>query len=218
MNTVIFGISEFSEYLYHTIRIEGKIDVVAFTVTKEYLHVSEYCGLPVLDFDKLYENYDSFEIVISVGYQKMNTGREFVYNQCKQKGYKIGTYVSSRSICDSDKIGEGSIIMPMAYIPPLTEIGKCTIINIATTIGHTSDIGDFNWFSGNCIMGGNVKVGDNCFFGMNSLIKNGITVESFTMLGAYSYLSDDSIEGRFYSGNPAVNTKNLKSKIVCDFI
>lgn len=218
METVIFGISEFSEYLYHTIRIEGKINVVAFTVTKEYLHISEYCGLPVLDFDKLYEKYDSFEILISVGYQKMNTGRELVYNQCKQKGYKIGTYISTRSICDTDKIGEGCIVMPMAYIPPLKSIGVCNVVNTASILGHTSIIGDFNWFSGNVTMGGNVIVDNNCFIGMNCLLKNDIHIASQTMLGAYSYLNDDTQEGRYYSGNPAVNERKLKSRIVCDFI
>ena len=216
----LFGTSEYSEYVYQTIKIEGEIDVVGFTVDKDHYKEETFNGLPIFVLENLSKEYNMVEygILITVGYTQMNLLRKKVYNLCKSLGYRVASYVSSRSICDSDQIGEGSIIMPMAYIPPLTEVGKCSVVNIATTIGHTSNIGDFNWFSGNCIMGGNVKVGDNCFFGMNSLLKNGITVESFTMLGAYSYLSNDSVEGRFYSGNPAVNTKNLKSKIVCDFI
>lgn len=216
----LFGTSEYSEYVYHTIKTEDEIEVIGFTVDKDHYNEGTFNGLPVFIFENLSKEYDMEEcgVLITVGYTQMNLLRKKVYNLCKTLGYRVASYVSSRSICDSDQIGEGVIIMPMAYIPPLTEVGRCSIINIATTIGHTSKIGDFNWFSGNCIMGGNVKVGDNCFFGMNSLLKNGITIGSFTMLGAYSYLNDNSIEGRFYFGNPAVNTKNLKSKTVCDFI
>lgn len=216
----LFGTSEYSEYVYQTIKIEGEIDVVGFTVDKDHYKEETFNGLPIFVLENLSKEYNMVEygILITVGYTQMNLLRKKVYNLCKSLGYRVASYVSSRSICDSDQIGEGSIIMPMAYIPPLSVIGKCTIVNIATIIGHTSIIGDFNWFSGNCVMGGNIKVEDNCFFGMNSLLKNGITVESFTMLGAYSYLNDDSKEGKFYIGNPAVNSKNLKSIVVCDFI
>lgn len=219
MNVVIFGTTEFSEYIYYTIKTENEDNVIAFTMTKDYIKSDKYCGLPVLPFEELNQLLNEpFEILLTLSYKAMNTGRERLYKECKDRGYRVYTYISSRAVCDSDSIGEGSIVMPMSYIPPLTRIGVCNVINVATIIGHTSEVGNYNWFSGNCVMGGDVKVGSYCFFGMNSLLKNNINVASYTMLGAYSYLGEDTIEGRFYLGNPAVNTKKLKSKLVCDFI
>lgn len=216
----LFGTSEYSEYIYYTIKKEGIIDILGFTVNKTHYKEKFFNGLPVFVFEELFNEFDMNEcgILLTIGYTKMNAFRKKVYDECKALNYKIATFISARSLCDSDSVGEGSIVMPMSYIPPLTKIGVCNVINVATIIGHTSEVGDFNWFSGNCVMGGDVKVGSYCFFGMNSLLKNNINVKSCTMLGAYSYLSEDTIEGRFYSGNPAVNTKKLKSKLVCDFI
>lgn len=217
---LIFGISEYSEYLFQTIKKEGIIDVIGFTVDKEHFSTNEYNNLPVFVFEDLPREVDMSYcgILITVGYTRMNQVRKDIYDKCKTLGYKISTYISSRAICDSDSVGEGCIIMPMAYVPPVTTIGICSVINTATILGHTSKIGDFNWFSGSVITGGNVIIGNNCFFGMNSLIKNGLKVANKTMLGAYSYLSEDSKENKFYSGNPAANVKKLNADVVCDFI
>ncbi len=217
---IIFGTSEFSEYVFQTIKKEGIVKVIGFTVDKEHLSKNEFNHLPVFAFEDLPKLIDisSCGILITVGYTKMNQVRKEVYRKCKALGYKVATYISSRAICDSDSIGEGCLVMPMAYIPPITTLGICSVVNTATILGHTSHIGDFNWFAGNVVTGGNVRVDNNCFLGMNSLVKNGIHVASKTMIGAYSYLSEDTMENKFYSGTPAINVKKLNADVVCDFI
>lgn len=217
---IIVGTNEFSEYVYLTIQKELAAEVVAFTTLKDYISQTEFCGYPVYPLEDLAQSFDmtSCQVLITVGYTKMNGRRENTYHICKELGFKIYTYISKRAICDSDSVGEGCIIMPMSYIPPATTLGICNVVNTASVLGHTSIIGNFNWFSGNVTMGGNVQIDDNCFIGMNCLIKNGIHLLSKTMVGAYSYLNDDTVEGRFYSGNPAINSKKLKSIVVCDFI
>ena len=217
---IIFGTSEFSEYVYLTIKKEDQIEVVGFTVDKLHFEKTEFNGERVYVFEELCDYFDMQKcgVLLTVGYTRMNEIRGDIYRRCKQSGYRIASYISNRSICDSVLLDEGCVIMPMSYIPPATSIGICNVVNVGTIIGHTSKIGDFNWFSGNVTMGGNVIVGNNCFIGMNCLLKNGVKVASQTMIGAYSYLSEDTMEGRFYSGNPAINTKKLKSKLVCDFI
>lgn len=223
-NIVILGISEYSEYVYYTIKKEGQINVLAFTVSRSWLesnNVRRYFNeLPVVPLEDLNTHLlgMEYEILITVGYKRMNEIREKMYDYCKHLGYKIATYISSRAICDSDDIGEGCIIMPTAYVPPCTKIGKCNIINMGTYITHTGFVGDFNWFAATIVMGGNIKMGSKCFIGMNCVLKNGITVGTKTFLGAGSYLSCDSGEGRAYIGSPAINKRNLKSDIVIDFV
>ena len=219
MKEIIFGTTEFSEYVYYTMKAEHIEGIVAFTMSSDYLDKDSFCGLPVLPFEDLRTSIsEDFEVIITVGYPKMNKGRIKVYQMCKDYNYNVGSFISKRAICDSNEIEEGCIIMPKVYVPPMTSLGVCNIVNVGSILGHTAKIGDFNWFSGNCVSGGNISIGNNCFFGMNSLIKNGVHVASNTLLGAYSYLCDDTGEGLFYTGNPALNMKKLKSQLVVDFI
>jgi len=217
---IIVGTSEFSEYVYRTIIKEKAAHVVAFALDKEYMSSDTFNELPIVCIDDLNNVFDmcSMEVLLTTGYKKMNEGRRELYLKFNELGYNIASFISSRAIVDSEEIGEGCIIMPMAYIPPFTKLGICNVINVYSILGHTSYIGNFNWFSGNVTMGGNVSVGDNCFIGMNSLLKNGIHIASKTLIGAFSYMGDDSNEGLSYMGNPAQNKRGLKSSIVCDFI
>ncbi len=219
MKIVIFGTTEYSEYVYYTMLAEGINNIAAFTMTRAYIDKNTFCDLPVFPFEEL-ELYlkAPFEILITVGYPKMNQGRVKIYNLCKKMGYKVGSFISKRSICDSSLIGEGCIIMPLVYVPPITKLGVCNIVNNGTVIGHTGIVGDFNWFSGNSISGGNIQIDNYCFFGMNSVVKNGVHVASYTLVDAFSYVLKDTVEGFFYTGNPARNVKNFKSRIVVDFI
>lgn len=217
---IIFGTNEFSEYVYLTIQKEQAAEVVGFSTLKKHFNQTNFCDLPVYPLEDLSQFFDmeKCQILIAVGYTEMNRRRENTYNICKQLNYHLYTYVSKRSVCDTDMVGEGCIIMPISYIPPKTKLGVCNVVNCNASLGHTSIVGNFNWFAGNCCFGGNVTIEDNCFLGMNSLIKNGLKVASKTMLAAYSYLNEDSKENKFYSGTPAVNVKKLNADVVCDFI
>lgn len=219
MKTVVFGTTEYSEYVYYTMLAEGINNIVAFTMTSEYKNKDIFCNLPVIDFEDLDSIItDPFEILITVGYPKMNKGRERVYHLCKEKGYKVGSYISNRAICDSDNIGEGCIIMPRAFIAPCTQIGICNIISTDSSIGHTSTVGDFNWFSGNVTTAGDVTIGSRCFFGINSLICNNVKIADETLVGVCSYVAKDTKPGLAYMGMPAKNKNKMKSDIVIDFV
>lgn len=217
---VIAGVNEYSEYVYYTILKENAAEVVAFASLKEFITKQEFCNLPVYPLEDLplYLDMQSCEVLITIGYTKMNSRRENTYNLCKKLNYNIYTFISRRAVCDSDDIGEGCIIMPTAYVPPCTKIGKCNIINMGTYITHTGNIGDFNWFAATIVMGGNIKMGSNCFIGMGCTLKNGISVGSKVFLGANSYLSDNAEDGLAYIGSPAENKRGLKSSIVIDFV
>lgn len=219
MKTIIFGTTEYSEYVYATMQVEGINNVVAFTMTSDYKDKDTFCNLPVIAFEKLESVIkDPFEILITVGYPKMNKGRIKVYNLCKERGYNIGSFISNRATIDSDNIGEGCIIMPRAFITPCTEIGVCNIINSGSVVGHTNVVGDFNWFSGNVSTAGDVIIGSRCFFGMNTLICNNVRIADDTLIGVCSYVTKDTKPGLAYMGMPAKNIRNRKSIVVIDFV
>lgn len=219
MKIVIFGTTEYSSYVYKTMLFEGYNNIVAFTLSQDRIEEATFCELPLIPFEELHKRVEEpFKILLTIGYSKMNKGREYIYNLCKKKEYKIYTYISSRAICDTNDLGEGCLIMPLAYIPADAQIGICNIINPGAYLSHTGTVGNFNWICPNVSMGGNVVIGDNCFIGLGSVIKNGISVGSSVFLGANSYLVENAESDLAYIGNPAENKSGYKSKVLIQMV
>lgn len=219
---IIIGASEFSEYVYQCMLKDNDAEVLAFAVGKDYIEKSIFDGLPVVaieDLDSLF-NMEECSVLLTIGYKRMNEGRIEMYKYCKEKGYNIYTYISQRAYidCELNNIGEGCIIMPRAGVAPCTKIGICNVINSGSGVGHTSIVGDFNWFSGKVSTAGDVTIGSRCFFGMNSLICNNVKIADETLIGVCSYVTKDTKQGLAYMGMPAKNKKNMKSVTVIDFV
>ena len=47
----------------------------------------------------------------------------------------------------------------------------------------------------------NVSITNNCFFGANCTIKNGVKVSSYTFVGASTYINKDTSDYSFYACN-----------------
>lgn len=221
-NIVIVGTNEYAEYVFEAIRKDKVADVVAFATLKAFQTQTEYRGLPVYAVEDLpdYLDMNDCQVLICVGYTEMNARRERTYSLCKQLNYRIFTYISPRAYidCEPENIGEGCIIMPRAVISPCTKIGICNVINSGSGVGHTSTVGNFNWFSGRVVTAGDVTIGNRCFFGINSVICNNVKIADETLIGVCSYVTKDTKSGLAYMGMPAKNKKNMKSKIVIDFV
>lgn len=221
-NIIIIGTSEFSEYVFKCIKRDEAANVIAFAVNKKFIKQEEYNGLPIVALEELDQLYDmkKYHVLISIGYKQMNKGRELMYRYCKDKGYNICTYISPRAYvdCDLEAIGEGSIIMPRAILSPSIRIGVCNVFNSGAGLGHNSECGDFNWFSGRVCTGGNVHIGSRTFLGMCCVISNGVEIADESFVGVCSYVTSNTQKGLAYIGTPAKNTKNMKSKIVIDFV
>lgn len=219
---IIIGASEYSEYVCQCMLKDNDAEVLAFAIGKSYIDKTVFTGFPVVAIEEIESLFDMSEcaVLLTIGYKKMNEGRYKMYDYCKRKGFKFHTYISSRAYvdCNLEDIGEGCIIMPRADICPCTKIGVCNVFNSGSVVGHTSVIGDFNWFSGNACTAGDVVIGNRCFFGMNTLVCNGVHVADETLLGVYSYITSDTKPGLAYMGTPAKNQRNMKSKIVIDFV
>ncbi len=184
---VIFGNTSFTERIALYITAEGKDSVIAFTQEKDYISCPEISGLPVLEFERLRELVDcDCELVLGIGYTQMNTLREAIYLKCKKAGFHIATYISTRAIVYSSNIGEGCFICPGAVIGPGCTIGIGNYLEIATVLSHDNEIGNFNFFSTNVVLGGTAKIGSYCFLGLHSTVRNGISINDKTLIGAHA--------------------------------
>ncbi len=203
-NYVIYGDTGFAEEILNLVTIEGRDKVLAFTNDKAFISREKIADYPVISFDELEQTLkEPFEILIAYGYTKMNTLREKVYNECKDAGLKVGSYISTNALCYSDRIGEGSMVWPNVYIGPDVVIGNCNIIKASCEFAHNNVVGDFNYIAGSVVIGGCASISSHCFIGLNSTIKSGIALADYTLLGMGSNMLKESEPYGVYVGNPA---------------
>lgn len=194
----------FSAELAEILRKES-YEILGFTVDSAYIASDEYYNYPVFPFEKITEKIDlrSLEFALALGYSKMNDNRKAKFNQCKSNSFKVFTFISKHAQVYSQQIGEGSIIMPGCYIGPYSEIGKCTVVRPGTVLAHHDKIGDYNWIADSCTFGGGVKMGDNCFIGLGSTVRNELSIEDYTLVGAHTYIGKNTEKNKVYYGVPA---------------
>lgn len=118
----------------------------------------------------------------------------------------------------TDEVGEGSLIYPGAYVGPYVKLGKANIVHMMVCISHHINVGDYNFFAGGSMIGGDVIVGSNCFIGMHNTIRNGITIGDRVLIGAKNFISHDLDSGYAFTGNDDVDKKRIKSDLMCKFI
>ncbi len=217
---IIWGTSQYSLFLYQTLKRENCDEVVAFTLHKKFITSKEIESLPVIPFEDIddYVDMNECKIALTIGYKKLNDNRKKIYDECKMKGYKLFTYISKNAMCYSDDIGEGAIILPGSYIGPYVKVGIACCIHIDVWLSHNITVGDFTYIAGGTMIGGTCIIGKNCFIGMSCTLKNGIHVGDRTFLGADSYLADNTLAGKAYVGSPAQNPNNIRSEMMMAFV
>jgi sugar O-acyltransferase (sialic acid O-acetyltransferase NeuD family) len=184
---VLFGVgavARIAEYLW---RNDSSREVVACTVDREYLPDGLRFGLPVVPFDEITSRYPpgDFDLFVAVGYSRMNRFRAERFQQAKDLGYDLPSYVSSRATTWPDLVlGENCLVMEDVLLQPFVSIGDDVILWSACHVGHESTIGDHCFVSSHAVVSGLVTVEPNCFLGSNSTIRDGITIARESVVGA----------------------------------
>lgn len=216
---IIWGTSMLSSMMYDILLKEDVVEVVGFTDYNSYVNSDNFKDKRFVAFENIdsYFDMNKCEILLTIGYSKMNYFREKIFNECKINNYKIHTYLSPNATILSNKIGLGSIVMPTVFVGPNVNLGDCTILNFNVCVSHDITIGDFCFLAGGVMMGGAITMGNNCFIGLNCTLRNGIRIGNKTLLGANIYLDKDTADN---SGIVAASHKMkiVNSDILIDFV
>jgi len=128
----------------------------------------------------------------------------------KELSQKLGNSFSfpslihpSATISSSATIKTGTCIMPNVVVNSCAKIGEFCILNTACVIEHDCVIGNFTHIGGNSYLAGNVKVGNECFLGFNSGVRQGLKIADGVTLGAGAVTVKDLNEKKVYIGVPA---------------
>ena len=135
--------------------------------------------------------------------------RKRIAYECEQHGVRFATIVSPdmKRFGDLCTIGEGSIIATDCVMAINSHVGKHCILNMGTTLGHDTVVGDFvDMMSYTAVMG-DVKIGNECYFGVRSTVINGITITDHSTIGACACVIRNIEEPGTYVGVPAKMVK-----------
>jgi sugar O-acyltransferase (sialic acid O-acetyltransferase NeuD family) len=172
---------------------------ILFFVDDSYYFGDEYT-LPLSKF-----NPDDYEVIIAVGDSK---SRIDVKNRLP-KNTKYFTYID-KSVVILDKniqIGEGSIICAGCILTTNINIGCHTHLNLQTTIGHDTSVGNFLTTAPGVKISGNCVIGNSVYVGTNASIKEKITICDNVTLGMNSATVKNITEPGTYVGVPSKKIK-----------
>lgn len=198
---VIFGAGSIGRLACVYFTRDSEHEVVAFAVDPAFRSVDELLGLPVLDFDDACRRFPPSEcsMFVAISYGRMNQDRARRYEEVKQAGYNLVSYISSRCTFLSDEpIGDNCFILENNTVQPFAKIGSNVTLWSGNHIGHDSVIEDHCFVASHVVISGHVRVGAYSFIGVNATLRNSISVAPRTLIGAGAVVMKDTVEGGVY--------------------
>ncbi len=192
---IIFGTDTLASLtLYQLQKVHGQA-VAGFTVDDDYLTQTEFEGLPVVGFSELEKTFSakSHDVILPLGYRRMNALRAERLIQVKQKNFRVGNFISKHACLLSDTdIGENVLIFEQAILQPYVKLGINIIIRSGANIGHHSSVGAHTFIASGAVTGGSVTIGEQCFIGLGAVIRDNINIADRCFIGAGAVVVKDT--------------------------
>lgn len=198
---VIIGDTGNAKLAHYYFTNDSEYDVSAFSVDEAYIVDDNFCDLPVIPFEKIKKLYptNEYHLFVAIGYSKMNKTRESKYLMCRQMGYTLPNYISSKcSLLTNEDIGDNNFILEDNTIQPFVKIGSNNVLWSGNHIGHDTIIGDNNFITSHVVISGFCKILDNTFIGVNATIRDGISIANETLVAAGAIIMKNTEEREVY--------------------
>lgn len=185
--------------------------------------VAEICKRMNLDFSfASREKMDSFygkevlldseippgsRFILGVGAPRM---RKYLGEKMEELGMIPHTLIDPTAVVsktESVQLGRGTIVCGGAHITADVVIGKYSIINLLSTVGHGCRLGDYVGVAPGTHLNGDVQVGELASIGSNVTTVPGAIIEREVVVGAGAVVKGRLLEGRTYAGVPAKEIK-----------
>ncbi len=213
---VIVGDGETAELAFDYFTRDSDFEVVGFSVEAAYRKKSNLFGLPIVDFEKIEQHFspNSHRAFVAISYTNLNSLRRRLFEQTKQKGYRLCSYISSRAYVGSDvAFGENCFVLENAVVQRGAIIGDNVTVWSGSSIGHRSQIGDHCFLATHVAVSGFCEVGAGSFLGVNSCTVGAIKLGENCVVGAGAVMTSGAVSGQIYVGNPAKPVHNKKTGV-----
>jgi len=197
MKKAIIGSGGFGREVKQLLLDNNQNEEIVFFVDDDYI---DKISMPLSKFD-----VNEFEVVIAIGdpLKRKNIVDRLPINT------KFFTAVhKSVQLLDSNiQIGEGSILCAGTILTTNITIGKHCHLNLLSTIGHDTIIGDYFTTAPGTKISGNCKIGNNVYFGTNSSVREKISICDNVVVGLNAGVVKNITESGIYVGVPAKKIK-----------
>lgn len=200
---VIFGSAEMARLARFYFENDSEYRVVAFTVDDANVDANDVDGLPLIPFGEIVSKFPPGEAAmhVALSYRGLNKLRQAKYEQAKQAGYKLASYVCSKSVFWPDRsIGDNCFILENQTIQPTVTIGNNVMIWSGNHLGHGSSISDHTYVASHVVISGHCKIGQRCFFGVNATLRDFLTIGDDVFVGMHAAVVQDVPTGSVVIG------------------
>ena len=104
---------------------------------------------------------------------------------------------------ESINIGKGNILGFGVRLSCNVTIGDFNIFNGCVSLGHDVEVGNYNVMQPEVRVSGETIIKDENFFGVKSIVLQGLKIGSNTRIGVGSVIMRKTKDGMLYMGNPA---------------
>jgi sugar O-acyltransferase (sialic acid O-acetyltransferase NeuD family) len=213
---VIFGTGEVSKCVYFYLTNDSEHKIAGFTSDRNGIKNNTFQGLPVIPFDEVQIIFppDQFDMFIAIGYQGLNSVRTKKFQEAKEKGYKLISYVCSKStVWGNLHLGENCFIGENNIIQPFVTIEDNVFMWSGNSVAHDSRICKNCFIAACAVIAGDVEIGENCFIGINSTVREAVKVARNCTIGANSYIARNTRENETYISEPTKPSRISKSML-----
>ena len=159
--------------------------------------------MPFEDVTEIYSPTDH-AFLVPMGFRQMNGLRKEKYQAVKRSGYRLISYVSSKSaVAEGVVVGENVMIYEGAVVEAYSRIGDNVIIRSGAHVSHHCRIRNSCFLAAHSVLGGGVNAADGCFIGLNATVRDNVSIGRGAAVGAGSLLLKDAEAHSLYYGVPA---------------
>ena len=201
---VLFGTGEIASLARYYFDQDSSYQVVGFTADDEFVTADSFEGLPLIPFSEVTQKFppQQFEMHVALSYKKLNQIRAKKYSEAKALGFKLASYVSSKSVYYKDlSIGDNCFILENQTIQPMVKIGSNVVIWSGNHLGHGCSIKDHTYISSHVCISGHVEIGSYCFIGVNVAIKDFAKIGNDVFIAMGALVTRDVQDGSVVVGS-----------------
>ena len=176
---IILGDSIFAQIAYEYFTHDSEYEVVAFSVEQRYLKRETMFDLPIVALESLPEIYPPAEhaVFAAVVFTEANRLRARLFQQSKEMGYEIASYISSHAFVSPDaKIGEHCFICEDTVIQRSAEVGDNVVLWSNNQIGQGAIVKSGCFTLPNTVISNGAEVGENCIIWANVSVLDGVKI------------------------------------------
>lgn len=203
---IIVGTGETAELAFEYFSYDSSFEVVAFAVEKKFITEPKFMELPVVDFEELDSLFSpqTHSAFVAVGYGNLNRLRSRLVRLCREKGFSLASYISSRAfVWHNATVGENCFILENNVLQYNVSIGNNVYLWSGNHIGHRAVIRDNVFISSHVVISGYAEIGENTFMGVNSSVADHTIIARDNVISAGAVVLSDTEQGKVYRGNPA---------------